>query len=357
MPLKIVRNDITKMEVDVIVNPTNPFLRPTGGADAAIHQAAGPELLKACSKIGRIAPGTAAVTEGFDLPCRYVLHTAGPLWEIGSEPEREILTSCYRSCMAEFQKLGCRSIAFPLIASGNLGFPKDQALFIAVEALRNHPITDSRDVYLVVFDDRSFQISREKYDDVAAYISRNYVQEHTVPRNSARFDAPFCQPDYMAAEESRAPCDAKTSSAPAPKMSASRRRPSFSLPKPFSLSGLDKRIQELDESFSEMLLRKIDESGMSDAECYKKAHIDRKLFSKIRSDAQYRPSKPTVLSFAIALELSLEETNEMLKKAGFALSKSSKFDIIIEYFIQNGVYDLYQINEALYAFDQLLLGA
>ena len=125
---------------------------------------------------------------------------------------------------------------------------------------------------------------------------------------------------------------------------------------PIPCSSLEEALEEMDESFSQMVLRKIDEKGITDAACYKKAHLDRKLFSKIRKDIHYRPSKPTALALAAALELSLSEAEELLRKAGFALSRSNKGDIIIEYCFLHGIYDLFSINELLYHYDQVILG-
>lgn len=372
MPLKIVRNDITHMQVDAIVNSTNAFLLATGGADLAIRRAGGRELDKACRQIGRIAPGKAAVTKGYSLPCRYVIHTVGPLWS-DEDRAREILASCYQESLYLAVQQGCRSVAIPLIGSGTLGFPKDQALFIAVEEIRKHPFYKVLDISLVVYDERAFAISEALYHDVQSFIDSTYIEPQTARRSiPMQMDEAFMPPPCAAPEPSaREPQSAPRREAarqeestfedvfrqeapmPAP-LQASRGR--SRKPGLFSLADLNRQMAQLDESFSQMLLRKIDESGMTDSECYKKAGIDRRLFSKIRSDENYRPSKPTVISFAIALELPLDETRDMLEKAGFALSHSSKFDVIVEYFIRSQVYDLFQINEVLYSFDQSLLG-
>lgn len=345
MPLKIIREDITRMKCGAIVNPTNPQLIPDGGTDAAIHRAAGPKLAEACRRIGHLAPGHAALTGSYQLPCRHVIHTVGPVWKDGNSGEAEILRSCYREALLLAKRRRISSVAFPLIAAGSFGFPRELALSIATEEIREFLKTNEMDVWLVVFDPETFRISQERFADIQSFIDQNYFETFAFPRQQAarRYEAE----EESCSESSVFPDFAAP---PVHKMrSASRRRV-------FSGLNLQERIAELDESFSEMLLRKIDESAMTDVQCYKKANIDRKLFSKIRSDSHYKPSKPTVLAFAIALELPLEDAKELLEKAGFALSHSSKFDVIVEYFIQNGIYDLFEINEALFAFDQTLLG-
>lgn len=353
MPLQIVRNDITKMNVDAIVNAANQSLLGGGGVDGCIHQAAGPELLAECRMLGGCSTGSAKVTGAGKLPCKYVIHAVGPLWRGGRHGERELLVSCYRTCLALAKERDCETVAFPLISSGIFGYPKDQALRVAVDTIGAFLLENDMTVYLVIFDRKSYQIGRKLFHDIAEYIDDNYVDEcdegpsrRLRPRNILKEQAEVLA-DAAFKKEAR---DAKyTFSSPMP-MAAAR-------VSPVPLSALDDALKQIDESFSEMLLRKIDESGMTDAQCYKKANIDRKLFSKIRGNKLYKPSKPTAIAFAIALELSLEETKDMLMKAGFALSRSSKFDIIIEYFIENGNYNIFEINEALFAFDQSLLGA
>ena len=330
MPLQIVRNDITKMKVDAIVNAANSSLLGGGGVDGAIHRAAGPELLAQCRKLGGCPTGSAKITGAGKLSCRYVIHAVGPQWQGGGHGERELLASCYHTSLELAREHGCQTIAFPLISAGIYGYPKDQALQVAVDTIGRFLLEDEMLVYLVIFDRSAFQIGSQLFTEIAAYIDDRYVKEHTDSR----------------AQQQRRLQALPQASAPAPLGEAA--------PAPASL---EDALRQLDESFSEMLLRKIDEKGMKDSECYKKANIDRKLFSKIRSDRLYRPSKPTVLAFAIALELPLAETREMLQKAGFALSHSNKFDIIVEYFIAHGNYNIFEINEALFAFDQSLLGA
>ena len=330
MPFEIVRNDIIKMKVDVIVNAANKSLLGGGGVDGCIHRAAGPELLAECKLLNGCEIGSAKITKGYQLPCMYVIHAVGPRWIDGNHHEKELLESCYTTSLHLSMEYSCKSIAFPLISSGIYGYPKDQALRIAVEQIRKFLLDHEMMVYLVIFDRKSYEISDKLYSDIATYIDDRYVDEHS--------DSPSLQ--RVRFREFENACLKEES---VPLSSANQK-------------SITDWLEDIDESFSEMLLRKINESGMSDAECYKKANIDRKLFSKIRTDKLYKPSKPTVLAFALALELSLEEMQDMLAKAGFALSHSSKFDLIIEYFVKQGNYNVYEINEALFAFDQSLIG-
>ena len=341
MPFEIVRNDITKMTVDAIVNTVNPKPVIGSGTDAGIHAKAGPALLEARKKIGNIPVGCSAITPGFGLDAKYVIHTVGPVWQGGGHGEENLLRQCYDSALALALENKCESIAFPLISTGNYGFPKDRALQIAISAFSTFLMEHEMQIYLVVFHKDAFQLSEKLFNRVASYIDENYV----AAKETAEYGASFRRKNRSAYRRRR-DMEVCESSAVLEEL----------LPCASKAMSLDDALKQMDESFSEMLLRKIDEKGMKDSECYKKANIDRKLFSKIRSDRLYKPSKPTVLAFAIALELPLDETKDMLQKAGFALSHSNKFDIIVEYFIRNGKYDIYEINEALFAFDQSLLG-
>ena len=329
MSLYIIRNDITKMKVDAIVNAANSSLLGGGGVDGAIHYAAGPGLLKECMTLGGCDTGDAKITGAYKLPCKYVIHTVGPIWYGGNHGEKELLRSCYTKSLEIAKEKDCESVAFPLISSGVYGYPKDKALRVAMDAIADFLLTCDMTVYMVMFDKAAMTISKKLFSDIKQYIDEEYVEEREIRysrhRNMPEVMASYCQ-------------EAVYSKAIKPKES------------------LDDMVSKLDESFSQMLLRKIDELGMTDSECYKKANIDRKLFSKIRGDVNYKPSKPTAIAFAIALELDLRETEDMLKKAGFALSRSNKFDMIIQYFIINGNYNIHEINEALFAFDQNLLG-
>ncbi len=326
MPLLIVQNDIVKIKTDAIVNAANTSLLGGGGVDGCIHRAAGPELLAECRTLGGCETGSAKITKGYRLPSKYVIHAVGPRWQDGKHGEEEKLASCYRVSLELAREHGCETVAFPLISSGIYGYPKDQAFKVAVDTIRAFLTENDMTVYLVILDRRAYQIGGKLFADIAAYIEDNYEEAHFVSRSML-----MKQPETLPWEE-------------APEKATYAKT-------------LDDALSRIDESFSEMLLRKIDENGMTDAQCYKKANIDRRLFSKIRSDRQYKPSKTTAIAFAVALELSLDEAREMLMKAGFALSRSNKFDIIIEYFIAHGNYDVFEINEALFAFGQNLLGS
>lgn len=369
MPIKIIRADITKVKADAIVNATKTTLLGGGGVDGAIHRAAGPGLLMECIKLGGCKVGQARLTKAYNLPAKFVIHTVGPKWKGGQNGEQELLRSCYRESLRIAAENNCESVAFPLISSGVYGYPKDQALKIAADAITAFLLEHDMLVYIVVFDKSAFQISEKLFSDITSFIDDKYVDTHFK----------FALPCSRAAEESSVLAEtsiineqddvdeifsifsredlAPQSSEIQPTVALPKAQSAMpSAPKQMLAESLEDAVKQIDESFSQMLLRKIDENGLTDAQCYKKANVDRKLFSKIRSDVNYRPSKTTAIAFAIALELNLTETKDMLMKAGFALSHSNKFDIIIEYFITNGNYNIFEINEALFAFDQSLLG-
>lgn len=356
MPLQIVRNDITKIKCDAIVNAANSTLLGGGGVDGAIHKAAGKKLLLECMTLGGCKVGQAKITKGYNLPCKYVIHTVGPKWKGGNNNERELLESCYKNSLTIAKENNCESVAFPLISSGVYGYPMNDAFKIAVDTVAEFLMHNDMLVYIVVYNKNAFATSSKLFADIAQYIDDNYVAEHS-PYDSRRMadcceSMPLPQTRFIYDE------DLQESAVLAPVREHCE--DSFSditnfFEKEKSLENIiDKMI---DESFSEMLLRKIDEKKMKDSECYKKANIDKRLFSKIRSNPDYKPSKPTVLAFCIALELPIAETTEMLTKAGFALSHSNKFDIIVEYFIKQNNYNIFEINEALFDFDQSLLGS
>ncbi|MDY4395577.1 MAG: O-acetyl-ADP-ribose deacetylase [Oscillospiraceae bacterium] len=330
MPLEIVRNDITKMKVDAIVNAANETLLGGGGVDGCIHRAAGPELLAECRTLGGCKTGDAKITKAYRLPCQYVIHTVGPVWNGGSHGERELLVSCYRTSLALAKEHGCETVAFPLISSGIFGYPKDQALRVAVDTIGEFLLHNDMTVYIVIFSRTAYQISSKLFADIAEYVDDHYVDAHTDSQRERLRRMSVLESRTLSADAAAAP---------------------------MAVGGLDSLLAHLDAGFSETLLKLIDRSGKKDSEIYKKANVDRKLFSKIRNNPDYKPSKATAIAFAIALELNLDETRDLIARAGYALSASSKFDVIIEYFIRQKKYDIFEINEALFAFDQSLLGA
>ncbi|MBR0464578.1 MAG: O-acetyl-ADP-ribose deacetylase [Clostridia bacterium] len=361
MPFEIVRNDITKMRVDAIVNAANASLLGGGGVDGAIHRAAGPQLLAECRTLDGCETGQAKITKGYRLPARYVIHTVGPIWRGGHAGERELLTSCYRNSLDLADKYGCESVAFPLISAGIYGYPGDEAMNVAVGVVSEFLMTHDMMVYLVVFGSSAFMAGKKLFRDIQQYIDDVYVEAQESYDESRRVqrlrqleNLPLSAPkSFDAAEEdfsSDALCE-ETFAAPCAEMDAEI-APSGSF-----RTELEDRLKHTDEGFSNALTRLIDKKGLTDVQCYKRANVDRKLFSKIRSNPEYRPSKPTVVAFAVALELSLDETEDFMRKAGFALTHSSKFDIIVEFFINHGNYNVFEINEALFQYDMPLLGS
>lgn len=348
MPFEIVRNDIVNMQVDAVVNTANPEPVIGTGVDSALHKKAGRELLAARQKIGCIDFGGAAITPAFNLNAKFVIHTVGPVWEDGNHQEEQILSSCYRKSLALAKENGCESVAFPLIATGNYGFPKPLALQIAVREISSFLLENEMQIYLVVFGKESFELSEKLFKSVSSYIDENYISEKIIDEyGSESVKSSHLEPRRLKE-----------------KLTFNRQiQADFSAEKCASSAILQSsddwknRLKNLDASFSETLLRLIDRTGKKDSEIYKKANVDRKLFSKIRNNMDYKPSKTTALAFAFALELDIDETRDFIGRAGFALSHSSKFDVIVEYFLVNKNYDIYELNEVLFAFDQPLIGA
>lgn len=338
MPFEIVRNDIVNMQVDAVVNTANPNPVIGSGVDSGIHKKAGHELLVARQKIGCIDFGDAAITPGFDLDARYVIHTVGPVWEDGSHREKQILSSCYRNSLTLAKKHECESIAFPLIATGNYGFPKPLALQIAVREISTFLLENEMQVYLVVFGKEAFALSEKLFKSVNSYIDENYIR-------SKKLDEYGTESMYGSRLETRRIREQECADM------------SVGAAIPMDSDDWGQLINDLDAGFSETLLQLIDRTGKKDSEIYKKANVDRKLFSKIRNNMDYRPSKTTALAFAFALKLDVEETKDFISRAGFALSHSSKFDVIVEYFLVNRNYNVFELNEVLFAFDQPLIGA
>ena len=338
MPFEIVRNDITNMHVDAIVNTANPRPVIGLGTDSMIHEKAGPQLLQSRQQIGSIDIGSAVITPAFELGAKYVIHTAGPVWLGGFVGEKNLLRNCYDNSLKLALEYGCQSIAFPLIATGNYRFPKDKALQIAISAFSEFLLEHEMQIYLVVFDRTSFKLSEKLFHSVASYIDENYVDAYkptvfnAVKGNSRRRDMGTYESAVLQERLSRAPMA----------------KPKAAL--------LENMLKQADAGFTETLLKLIDKTGKKDSEIYKRANISKQHFSKIRNNPDYRPTKPTAIAFALALELDLEQTKDLIGRAGYALTNSSKFDLIIRYFIEHGNYNVVEINVALYEFDQTLLG-
>ena len=355
MPFEIVRNDIVNMHVDAIVNTANPEPIIGYGVDAGIHQKAGKKLLEERQKIGNIGVGEAVITPGFNLEASYVIHTVGPIWQGGKNNEEALLKKCYEHSLKLALENKCESIAFPLLSAGNHGFPKPLALQIAINAFSEFLMKYEMQIYLVVFSKDAFSLSEKLFDSVQSYIDEKYIVDKTLDEYGVRN-----KKDIREAEVEQICRELEYQR----RLSVEQNLPEESSCKMSIAMGVDSASDDLedllndtDAGFSETLLKLIDKTGKKDSDIYKKANIDRKLFSKIRNNPNYKPSKATALAFAIALELNLEETKDFIARAGFALSHSSKFDIIIEYFISNNNYDIFEINETLFAFDQNLLGA
>ena len=386
MPFQIVRNDITKMQVDAIVNTANPFPGYGSGIDTAVYEAAGvDELLAKRHEIGSVAPGTSFITDGYRLPAKYIIHTVGTAWHGGGEGEEDVIRSCYKSVFMLALENDIESLAIPLLASGSYGFPKGIALRIALSEIEGFMSDHDLDLYLVVFDEKSFVLSSELYGDIDSYISENYVEEKELEEYSGDFSTPeyrglpetgisvrsffggsFAESrkasaaDEDLAEEAMSEANeglAEEAMSEADEGLAKKAIPVAMAPSFRADRSLDDVVNDLDKTFMELVFSFADSKGMTDVEVQKKANLDRKAFSKLKCGTTKNPSKSTALALAIALELSLDDTKDLLSRAGLALSPCSKQDVIVQYFIEREAYDIFEINIALFEHGEQALGS
>lgn len=316
MPLTVIRGDITEQAVDAIVNPTNAHFSGRGGTDGAIHRAAGPLLRLALSTKAPLAVGDAVITAGFRLPADFVIHTRGPVWQGGENGEAEALARCYNNCLLLADKNGCRSIAFPLISAGTYGFPNDDALQIAKDTIFDFLRNSDMDVYLITYLQHTFNLSRKLFSEISSYVDASLIQ--LVPKEN-----------YRPADDDEI------------KFSAD----------PITVDDLSEMLRHKSETFSCMLARLVDECGKPAPDVYKKARVTKSVYSKIMGNIHYKPSKLTAVAFGLALQLPWESLKKLVESAGYSMTRTNKFDIVIEYFVRNKKYSIDEINAVLYELD------
>jgi O-acetyl-ADP-ribose deacetylase len=346
MPFQIVRDNIVHMKTEAIVNAANAKLTAGGGVCGSIFDAAGYEALqRECNAIGHCDVGGAVITRGYNLPAKHIIHAVGPIFQGGNHNEEMLLRSCYLSSLNLAKEHGIASIAFPLISSGIYGYPKDLALQIAISAIGEFLLHNDMYVYLVVYDRDAYRLSEKLFASIQSYIDDHYVsgRENLEHLRSTPDRTPSEYGDGYAGGFAGAPAPM---AAPAPAKASI-----------FPSISLQNALRYVTDTFSLSVLKWIDRKGLKDVDVYKKANLDRKLFSKLRGKKNYTPSKQTAIALAIALELNLDETKDLLARAGYALSPCSRFDLIVSYFIRKGNYNIFEINQALFAFDEELLGA
>lgn len=358
MPFKIVRNDITWMKVDVIVNTANELPVYSAGTDAAVYRAAGEEeLIAERRKIGTLEEGDVAITPGFRLPAKFIIHAVSPYYSGNSEAVEEKLRSCYKKSLELAYEKQCESIAFPLIATGSYGYPKEEGMRIALDEINSFLLTHRMLVYLVVFDETSTGLGQALYPDLEEYIDRHYVaekqEEEYVRERTERKPAKkewgiqkgFLRSGKADSAGSEEPdlheqpiCFSSNYAMPATSYDEFLEE---------SEAAIKERLAHLSDTFVQYLLYLIESKGLMNAEVYKRAIITKQLFSKIKLNSEYHPDKATAMRLCVGAGLSLDETKDLLARAGYALSPCDKRDIIFSYFIEHGVHDMIEIDIAL----------
>lgn len=404
MSVTFIRGDITKLQADAIVNAANNELRGGGGVDGAIHKAAGSELYAYCKTLGGCPTGGAKISPGFNLPAKYIIHTVGPVWRGGAFHEKTLLTSCYLRSLELAHKHGCKTVAFPLISAGAYGYPYNDALQVAYDTC-NLFLKETKadiDIFIVLYhgspnvrrhtNRTAFELpDNAMFTHVAAYIRENYhfdaeeakMTEADSPEDGVLDSSGFIfsEPDIRFQMASEPPtqskkiraakkakkqftdfeegldfsCDMGSASAMADSLPVPAKEKKLLSKRRFQMASgdlagpwmLDRENLSVEETFTQMLLRFMEEKHMTPPELYNNACLDRKLFSKIQSNIDYQPKKYTAVRLALALQLSPEETDALLETAGFALSRSKITDLVISYCIANNKRAVWEVNGIL----------
>lgn len=339
MPFKIIRDDITKVKADAIVNPVNPEVCIGGGVESAIYQAAGKEkLVEARKELGRLHPGKVGVTEAFNLDAKYIVHVSGLYWKDGNSFEARCLKECYEKALKAVLDKGCKSIAFPLLGTGTYGFPKDIGLDVAVSTFTEFLEEYEMDITLVVFGNDAVNVSGKLVDEVRSFVDDKYVKEtleteYKKDRNIECYALPNERFHLLLKEETYdVPDNACT-------------KDTLSAKQPGSLEAALKNIYK--ESFEKHLQQLINKKGLRNSEVYAAANISKQYFSKLLK-GQVKPSKDKMLALAVGLRLNMDETADFLRIGGYALSPISQTDTVVEYFIRKQEYNVLKINIVLF---------
>ena len=343
MAFKIVRNDITKMKVDAIVNTANEAPIYGDGVDTAVYEAAGvKELLAERQKIGYMNEGDVAITPGFNLPAKYIIHAVSPFYEDGESGEEELLRSCYKKSLWLAYENQCKSIAFPLIATGSFGYPKEEGMRIAVDEINAFLLKHEMLIYLVVFDTEATRLGLNLYPDLEAYIDHNYVCHKREVEYGDR---------YFRSIRKESEDIGKCCSMSVPMMADTHVMMEDDYDYEDFLeaneSALQERMSHMSDTFQQYLMYLIGARGLTNSEVYKRAIITKQLFSKIKLNEDYHPDKATAMRLCIGAKLNLDETKDLLARAGYALSPCDKRDIIFSFFIEHEVFDMIEIDIAL----------
>ena len=344
MALEIIRNDITKVSADAIVNTANPRPRIGAGTDTAIHKAAGPELLEARKKIGDIRPGEVAVTPAFKLDAKYVIHAVGPAWQGGDAHEEETLRSAYDHALQAAVDNGCESVAFPLMAAGSYGFPKELAMSVAIRAFTDFLLEHDIQIILVVFNKSIYELSGHLFDDVQAFVDENYVDAAHNEEYYYKNDLPYDEREYRNRRRMEELYDRRRWQDQEDMVCGSAEIVETEAAAVVDSWDLDDMLSTSNETFYQMLFRLIDERDWKDSRVYRAAAISKQQFSKIRCTTDYQPTKSAALRFALALELDYDTAQQFLATAGYTLSRSNATDTIVEHHIRTKNYNLVRVE-------------
>jgi len=363
MPLKIVRDNIINMETEAVVNTANrdPVVGP--GCDSEIYNAAGyDELLNFRIKnIGSVPEGQVFITPGFNLKAKFIIHAVSPRYIDGKQYEEKKLRSCYKNSLALAKENNIKSIAFPLISTGSFGYPKEEGLRIAVDEINSFLADNEMLIYIVVFDEKSAELSKKFYPDLEDYINSHYVEEKIaysykprVKKSRRRIDADrFLEsPKKIISEsvEELAPKKIKESDIDdidyyidEPEKELSDASPDY-FDEEIDFGQLDERLRHISDTFSQYLIFLIENKHLRETDVYKNAIIDRRIFSKIKNNIDYHPQKLTALCLCIGAKLNIDEAKDLLARAGYAFSPSDITDVIFSFFIEKEIYDMIEID-------------